>query len=400
MAQPDIIVTIGEGGLGRPLADKDHISGMILYHEDATLPAGFMGGVRIKTVFSLVEAEALGIVEGSADFGLLWYHIREYFRLQPKGELKVNIIDATAFVWATHDFEEITTLQLDAEGTIRQVGIIQMQNAFLTANVSAIQTVCAALRADSQPLSAILAPDISAVADLTTLTDLRTLASPLVSVVIGEDGAARGAALAVSETTSASTLGATLGAASLANVNESIAWVGKFNLSDGIELEVANFANGEAVKTKSSAFLDALNDKGYIFLRKFTKKRGFAGTYHNNSPTATVVSSDFAFLENNRTIDKATGFIEFNVLPLLNSPLKVQSDGTLFEETSLTFLNLTKKGLQDMKNAQEISDFEVIIDPTQNVLSTSTVKVTVRIIPVGVARNIEFTIGYALNLTA
>jgi hypothetical protein len=396
MAQPQLIINLGAGGLGRPLASKDHISGILSYQANANLPAGF-GTDTTKKVFAITEAEDLGIVEGSADFGLTWYHVREFFRIQPKGELFISFVDASALNFATHDFAEVSEMQLEAEGTMRQLGVIQMQAAFASANVTALHAQAAAVRSDAQPLSIIFAPDTSGTADLSTLTDLRGLAASLVSVVIGEDGGATGAALAVTEGTSVTTLGATLGAVSLANVNESIAWVQKFNLSNGSELETAAFANGDLVKLKTTPFLDALNDKGYIFLRKFTKE-GLAGTYHNDSPTAVSETSDYAYIENNRVIDKASRNIRTFVLPQLNSPLVVNSDGTLFEDTVTVFQSLTERGLESMEKDQEISAFAVTIDPTQNVLSTSTLKVSVKIVPVGVARNIEFTIGYALNV--
>jgi len=396
MGLPNLDIIIGEGGLDRPLADKDHISGLISYQPNATLPAGF-GTDRIKKVFSLTEAVALGIVAGSADFGVIHYHVQEYFRIQPKGELWIYIVDASAIIFTAYNFADVSVLQLEAEGEIRQLGVIQLQAAFAVANVTALQAEAASLRADSQPLSIILCPDISGTADLSTLTDLRALTDSLVSVVIGEDGGAEGAALAVSTSASVTTLGATLGAVSLANVNESIAWIQKFNLSNGTELEIAAFANGDLVKSKATSFLDALNDKGYIFLRKFTKS-GLTGTFHNDSPTAIAVTSDFAFIENNRTIDKASRGIRKFVLPELNSPLIVNADGSLFEETVAVFTSLTSRALEEMERNQEISAFEVTIDPSQNVLSTSTLKVTVKIVPVGVARAIEFTIGYALNI--
>ena len=54
--------------------------------------------------------------------------------------------------------------------------------------------------------------------------------------------------------------------------------------------------------------------------------------------------------------------------------------------------------LQNMLNNDEVSAFEVAIDPNQNVLSTSKLVVTVRIIPIGVAKTIEVNLSYTIKL--
>lgn len=50
----NVIFNKGQGGLGRPLAGTDYISGMLFY--SATLPSGFNSSNRIKIVYSVEEA--------------------------------------------------------------------------------------------------------------------------------------------------------------------------------------------------------------------------------------------------------------------------------------------------------------------------------------------------------
>ena len=400
MAQPKLIITLGAGGLGRPLPGEDFISGFSYYAGVATLPAGF-GADRIKQIFSLKEAEDLGITKGHADWGTLHYQLQEFYRIQTQGNLFVQITDGitpgTIADYDAHDFAEIETLRRFAEGKIRQIGVFQVEAPFAAVQVTALDAQAKTARAEGQPLSIIYGSDISAVSDLTTLPDLRALDAELCSVVIGQDGDGEGAAIATASSASCVALGALLGAVSLSAVNESIAWPEKFNLITGAELQVAAFGNGDLWKLKAPALLDAINDKGYIFLKKFTQF-GFGGTYFQNNPTAVAITSDYAFINDNRVIDKASRFIVQRVLPKLNSPLQVNADGTLFEDTVAVFKGLTSQALEHMVKDQEISAFDVIIDPTQNVLSTSKLMVTVKIVPVGVARTIEFVVGYALNV--
>ena len=389
MALNDVIFIKGAGGLGRPLAGEDHISGMVFYLANANLPAGFTTSDRIKKVFSIQDAEALGITEGSATNGVLWYHINEFFRIQAQGELYVAIYDN-----ASIDYSVIETVQNFAEGKIRQIGVYD-RTAFAGSAVTTLQASATALEADHKPLSVIYAADVTGTADLTTLTDLRTLNSRNVSVTLGEDGGAVGAALAVTEGVSITDLGAVLGAVSLSNVNESIEWIEKFNFTAGTEFNVPAFANGDLVKDKATAYLNALKTNGFMFLRKHV---GLAGTYQENSSTAITSSSDYATIENNRTIDKATRNVRTFMLPNLASPVLVNANGTLTEGTIAKFKNDTARALEAMERDEEISAFNVIINPLQDVLSTSKLVITIQIVPVGVARQIEINIGFTVSI--
>jgi hypothetical protein len=86
------------------------------------------------------------------------------------------------------------------------------------------------------------------------------------------------------------------------------------------------------------------------------------------------------------------------LLDNLNAPLTVDSDGKLSESTIAVFKNDAIRGLESMQRDEEISAFDVLIDPSQNVLSTSKIILTVKIVPRGVARQIEVNIGFSLNI--
>ena len=393
MALNDIKFIKGQGGLGRPLLGEDHISGYVQYYTNANLPTGFSPTDRIKQVFSLQEAEQLGIASGSATTGITHYHVSEYFRKQPQGNLFIGLFDSVAI-----DYAVIETVQNFSDGKIRQIAVFDAI-PFVTANVQTLQASYVTLQADHKPLHVLYAADFQGIADIATLPDTTTLASPNVTVVVAEDGSAVGAALAISEGVSITTLGATLGAVSLAAVHENIGWISKFPMSDGTELDVPALAIGAAailVKDQSTSALSALRDKGYSFMRKHV---GNANTFTVDSFTSTAVTSDFATIENNRTIDKATRGVRTFVLPNLNAPLTINDDGTLAEETIQIFKADAEDPLEQMEIDGEVSAFEVLIDPNQNVLSTSKLVITIKIIPRGVARFIEINIGFTVALS-
>jgi len=391
MALNKVTFNINTAGLGTPLASKDHISGLVYYND--TLPSGFGVSDRVKTVFSLEEAEALGIIEGSADHGAEWYHIREFFQKQPSGELWLGYFAEPV---GAPDFLEVATLQNAALGTIRQVGVFFVGAAFADAQVTALQAVATTLKGESKPLSILYGPDISGTSDLSTLSDQRLLTAPSVSVCIGQDGGGKGAALFISTTKSVTDLGAKLGAVSAANVNESICYYEKFPMvTDGTEFDAAAFANGDLVSTAATALVEAIDDKGYIFL---VKEIGFSNTFNSDSYSSVAVTNDLATIENNRTIDKATRNLRTLIVPKLGSPLRVNADGTLREDTVKTFQALGDKALSSMEADGELSAYEVIINAAQDVITSGKLEITVKLVPVGVAREIVINLGFVPNL--
>ena len=393
MALNDIVFNRNKSGLGAPLLSKDHVSGIIFYND--ALPSGFASSSRIKTVFSIEEAEDLGIVENSADHSVEWYHCREFFQKNPKGELYIGIYEEPDTP-TTHDFAEVETLRDFANGEIRQMGVYYPLATISTGLLGALQSQVDESQTVHKPLNILASFDISAVADLTTLVDLRTLQDNNVSVTIGQDGGAKGKALFDSKAYSITDIGAKLGAISAANVNECIAWVEEFPMiTDGFEFDEIAFANGDLYKNMSQTLVNSIDDKGYIFLVKHV---GYAGSFNNDSYTAVATTNDLATIENNRTIDKAVRLVRAFVLPKLASPIYLNPDGTLSFDTVTLFKSLADRGLSQMESNGEISASKTIIDPSQDVLQTNTLNIAIEIVPVGVARSIVVNIGFKPKL--
>ncbi len=503
MGLNNVTFTRGQGGLGRPLTGEDHLSGMLFYNN--TLPSGFSSTDRIKKVFSISDAEALGIEadysdetaatgtylvtaigangdtlniavaepRGSVDLGtytktssetttalvaaaiaalinagtvnhgytatvntstvtitarpglgvyvnsgspvtvtivgtiagtltqfsggayskraIYHYHISEYFRQQPKGVLWICIYG----VPSSYDFTELSTIQTFSEGKIRQFGVWVDTTAFSTSHVTAMQTVCETMESANMPAIVLYGGDISGTAAVGSLTNLATLDSENVSVVIGQDGNGTGWDLWKATANSITCVGALLGAVSFSKVSEDIAWVSKYNMSNGTELDTIDFANGQTWIDVSDSLKDQLDDYRYIFLRKFVE---ISGSYFNDSHTATLTSSDYAYIENNRTIQKAIRQLRSKYIPELNRPLILNADGTMTDQTIAYLESVGSVALEQMQRDQELSAFSLDIDSTQDVVSTNQVTVAVSLVPVGVARNIQINIGFAASI--
>jgi len=67
MPLADIIFNRNQTGIGRPLPNNDHITGLLFYMADVDLPSGFSTVDRIKPIYSLNDAVNLGILNNFSD---------------------------------------------------------------------------------------------------------------------------------------------------------------------------------------------------------------------------------------------------------------------------------------------------------------------------------------------
>ncbi len=236
------------------------------------------------------------------------------------------------------------------------------------------KTQAEALEAADMPAVILYTANITSIASLTN--DLSTLDAPKISVIIGQDGGATGKALFDQQSRSISCIGNALGCVSLANVHESIAWLQKFNVASG-ELDVPAFADGSLYTETSQGVIDTLNTNRYIFLRKFN---GIGGTYYNDSHVcAPIANNDYAYIEANRTMDKAIRGVRAYLLPQLNGPVKVDATNGKLDTAFISALEtLGGRALEQMERDGELSGYKVVINPDQNILSTGNWRLTLR----------------------
>lgn len=389
----------GRGGLGRALPGKDHVSGVVLEAVGTKIPTALQGANNYQVIFSLQDAEDLGIVysptSANLEIDVLRYALERIYDANEKAEVHLLVANVTNTETAVNG---VVTLQNKAQGEIRQALVLTPATDFAVGAIAPLQASADLLEANHRPLSLIYAPNFINTVTPVTLSDLRTLNAKNVSVVFGMDGSGKGNALSLSYNKSFTCGGTVLGVLSAAKVNENIAWVGAFNANanQSNEYDALKLADGRLFNVLSQSEKDALSVKGYIFLIKHI---GVAGSYFNDAYTAISSSDDFAYIENNRTIDKAVRNTRSFLLPRLNSPLFVNQDGTLTEDSIASFKNDAERSLEEMQRNQEISAFSVTINPEQNVLTTSKISITLKIVPVGVARNIEVNIGLAVRVS-
>lgn len=355
----------------------------------------------------------LGVTGVGSEQDIIYYEVSEFFRIQglqngkKQGKLWLGIYNITASPSTYSNFTEVKTMQAYANGQINQIGVYATTSAFATSHVTALQAAATALQALNTPLTIIYQPDISGTSSVGSLSALRALSSPNVAVTIGQDGANVGNKLYKALGKSVGCLGVTLGSVALAPVQESILWRAKYNVVDTLEYTTLAWANGTLLSASGSALpalIDTVSDLGYIFLRNETTPQSsalFGGVFFNVDATANVATSDFAYIPDIRTINKALVNVRAAILPALGGTLYFNADGTLTDDTLAYLTHLGDSVIGEsgsMTTAGEISIGETIIDPTQNVQTSQNLQVTIKIVQAGVARQITINLGYTASL--
>ncbi len=332
------------------------------------------------------------VVAGIASWiDILYYHISEYFRIQPKGELYVGLYVEES---TTYAYADVTTVINFSSGSIKQLSVYHNNVVWVTTQPTALQAIVTASIAVFKPFQVVLGAEISGTASVASLTDISGLTAPNVSTCIAQDGYNAGYKLWKATAKSIGAVGTMLGAVSFAAVNESIAWVQKFNMAV-TEMDTIAFANGQLYTALADSQFESLNNYSYTFLRKFVN---YTGSFWSDSKTNVIATSDYSTIENNRVYQKITRTVRAAMLPALSSPLKVNADGTLSAATIAYFETLANSPLEAMEAANELSAHKIIINPSQNVLATSTIELTLQNVPLGVARIIKVNVGFVKSV--
>jgi hypothetical protein len=394
----NLTITRTNGNVVRALPGEDHISGLVFY--SATLPeaeegvAGFTTTERIHAISQIEVAEKYGITADAPawETKVLHYILNSIFNMNPGVSLYVGIFKPAT---STPAFSEIKQIQNYADGRLRQVGVWNGSVELSETILNSLQSVRTTLEMQNKPLSILYAPKV---ADVTKLSnDIAKIGRNGVSVIIGQDGAGVAAELYEAEANktakaSVSALGDLLGAVSKASVHQSIAWVEQFPTN----IALAAFGDGTKYRDLDTAVVEMLDESRYIFLRTYD---GIAGAYFNDNHTLDTATSDYAYISDVRTMDKAVRGVRSYLLPKLGRPMKVDASTGQLERTAVEHLITTGNlYLTEMEKAGELSGYKFDIDPDQNILSTSRVRGVIKNVAVGVMRNLDLEIGYATSV--
>ena len=381
---------------------------------------------NVIEINSMDDLKELGITAYSGDtekdllFGIPYYHINHFFGIQGStGRLFIMFADCGV------DWNAIEQMQRAAHGMINQLGVWTEQSLWKQTDpeaetysidlVTDLQSKAASLADENAPLSILLCANSAVIAtDEESVKKVELGKIPtcvinarFVSVLLGQglDADVSAMQLANQNLTPIGNIGAALGCIASASVQESFAWVNKFNLIGyfpDIEMGFGDVTlNSESKLTSTLKYsslnkiqLDDLDDKGYIFLCKYSGLE--SGVFFSKDQTCS--NGDYRTVARNRTIHKSRRAVRNALVPYVNSPLKVDpSTGYLSSAKITMFQNIVSDILTTMQNNEEISGFSVTIDKNQNVLKNDTLIIKYSLVPVGVASRIEVVEGLALT---
>jgi hypothetical protein len=360
---------------------------------------------------AVLKTKTLDEYKDMAAMNAIVYHVAGFFKKSSAGTLYLGIkVDAEEIVKA-----EVKQMQYYSGGKLRRLGVFTKS---LT-NIADYQTAVfggedVGLEEQHQPLSIFVtycgqldnATAISAETGTVTITS--TVTPETISALKGVSNQVLAGRSNVSILVGCDldvslieklgifayygAIGTMLGCSSFASVNESIAWVGKFPLG----IKMPGFITGDLLGDVTAADIELINDNRYIFIRVHV---GDANNYFNDSFTLDVATSDYAYIENVLTIDKAIRGIRANLLPYLNSPLRVDAETGKLAASIVSYLEtVAGRALEDMEKVDELSGYSVEIDPDQNILSSSQLEIVIKQVGVGVMRKVRVKIGYVTSI--
>lgn len=378
------------GNVPKSQDGQDHVSGFVAYLLEADIPATFKAE-PVQAVSTIDKAEELGITADATAWSvkMLHYQLEEVFRINPSITLYVGLFSKPESM----TFKELKTVQNYAEGAIRQMAIWNGDTAPTADNIVKLEAVADSLDTENAPLSTLYAPLVS---NYKTLPNNLATNNPRVSVVIAQAGSGTGAELYKSKDNktkaTVSAIGVALGTLSKAAVHQCIAWVKNF--PSGISMPA--LGDGTLVRTIDKGELEKLDTNRYLFLNNVV---GVAGSFWNDSHTMDSPTSDYAAIESVRTMDKAVRGIRTYLTPELGGNVYIDPDTGKLQSYTVSHLETTANiPLEEMEKQGELSGYKAEIDAEQDVLSTNTIEVAIKNVPVGVVRKFKVKIGFVKSL--
>ena len=387
---PNVTFNISNNGLGLRLADIQKIPGLVI--TGATVAGANKVTIgNSYQIFSLQEAIDLGIEEVGTN-AFAYKQISDFYAEAKKGaELWFMVVASTKTMTEMADINEVYAKKLlnDSQGKIRILGIIKKSGAGeviahgVDEDVDTAVTKAQALAQDFAtryfPIRVIISGNKfnGTVADL---KDYTTTANDKVAVL-----------LANNTTSKEGCIGLLLGRLASIPTQRKISRV----KNGPVELLNAYFTNGEKVETLDTAW-NAIDTKGYIFLRNFSNLSGY---FFSSDKTCTAANNDFNSLARGLVMDEGVLLTYTVLVQELSDEVPVTPQGIIHPAIIKGWQQAIEKAIKDnMVDAGKLSAVKAVIDPNQNVLQTNNVNVDLQLLPVGYSDFITVNIGFTTNI--
>ena len=360
MGFPKVKVSVSDGNLLRSINAPDAVP--------ALLTREYTGG--ILTVYSPEDAIAKGIgsldAEDHEQFPYTAALVSMFYK-ELAGNSRLFIAPLTA--------ANLENLAARGVNIAAWVDTAYNDSQLLTASAT-IKSTCQKVQAAGFPLRVLAGGSITAA--VLSETDVKSFDNPYLGIVAGED----------SET------GASLAAAALARCCKYGAEVKIGSGKNGALVSVTDVnIGGAAYSSYTLAQLETMHDNGFIMPQHRT---GAAGYFFGVDNMCT--NGDYRILAHGRIIDKAQTIIQQAYAPFVEDTIRVSDDGSI-DEGDVSYLeNVLECSILANMTAQ-ISGVQVVIDKNQDIINTSTLNVSCRILPLGYATWINVTLGLTTAIT-
>lgn len=390
MALPKIQINYLNGQLG---AVGDTEDGLLAIVSGATVVADSFALETPYLISCFADIEALGIT--NTNNAALYKIVGDFYNEAPDGtKLVIYGVNpaTTKEALCNKNTGKIKDLLISQNGKIKGVFVCNnggsaTQTAALAAEVYTAVPVAQALAewsTDTLYAPIFVVFDAQGYDGTKTLTDMTAGDTDRVAIMLGDT--------VVNSTTSA--VGILAGRIASISVQRNIGRV-----KDGALYPSAMYIGAKKIEEVNTVVLDA-HDKGYIITRKYV---GRAGYFFTDDQMACDQTNDYAHIAYRRTIDKAYRIAYTTLLDYMLDELEVNTDGTL----QLAVIKSWEASVEGAINRQMTANGELsggdeggcvcFIDPTQNVLSSSKVVITLKVRPYGYARFIEVNLGFLVT---
>lgn len=218
------------------------------------------------------------------------------------------------------------------------------------------------------------------------------LNAPRVSFVIAADPAT---SILHNNAPGYAAVGAAIGMLSLSAISENMGNpIAKFNVTNVAKgLFLTHGLSGLVALPTDATNINLLDAKGYIFISPVAMTDGL---YFNDTRTCVPITDDYAYIENNRCIDKVIDRAKAALTPLvINARLQVDptsGEMTLVQKTLLEGTSDT--AIETMVADGDLSGgVQTIIPAGVNVLSGETIPLNISCVPLAIGRSVLITAG-------
>lgn len=407
MARSQINSSRLQGGLGRREVNTDGVSAMVMN------AVAVVSGLQLNTVYELngmsdVANLLITPAYDDANDVLVYHHLERFFGRNPNGKLYLLCVSQTVTLEGMVDVANnfAKKVSKDKQGEVKLMGIIRNPLANYTptledgldADVWAAIPKAQALineEAGNKRYFSIIIEGRSFNGTTASAENLRNLGDyPGVSVVIAADN---DVSTAKAENAGYAAVGDFLGMLSKAAISQHPGEpLPLFNLSDAARgwFLKPGLSSALPLTSYSDTDLSTLDTKGYIFAETIPQ---VSGVYFQDTHTCAAISSDYAYIENNRVIDKMLRLANAALVRKAKSRFRVDPDtGRMESSVAAGLEDLVVNAVAGMQVDGDLSGgIDAFLDTNVDLLAGDSIDIELTAIPLVIGRAITLKVGFS-----